>query len=148
MQNLSCFLIAPFHLFSFALESTCWLVLLPSFIDLPMALTASKIPSSPVRTSRTSIPKTYGIYSSFCKSTQHCGLHSTNHGDELRRQGSGHFLTARCKFPKRGFWHICGKTGHFVSSRGSSVLCWFTETKNSDTKQCVENYSDCSDVPR
>ena len=113
-----------------------------------MALTASKIPSSPVTTSRTSIPKSRGIFSPISKATQHCGLHSTNQGDELRRQSSGHFLIARYKFSKRGFWHICGKTIHFFPYRGSSVLCWFTGTDNSDAKQCVENYSDHSDVPR
>ncbi|XP_034706461.1 senescence-associated protein AAF, chlorolplastic isoform X1 [Vitis riparia] len=112
-----------------------------------MALTASKFSSSPVATDRTSISKSRGTISSFSKSIKHCGLHSKNQGVELRRQSSGHLLTARYRFSNKGFWHICGKTGHYFSSRGSSVLCWLTGTHKTEAKQCVEHYSDCSDIP-
>ncbi|XP_059644743.1 senescence-associated protein SPA15, chloroplastic [Cornus florida] len=111
-----------------------------------MALTASKVSSGPMVTNRTTITKIHGINYSSANSVHE--LHNTSHRLELRQQSNGHLLTLKLNFPEKGLCSVYGKRGNYVISRGSSFICWSTGMPNTEAKECIPHYGDCSDVAR
>uniref|UniRef100_A0A5B6YJW2 Uncharacterized protein n=1 Tax=Davidia involucrata TaxID=16924 RepID=A0A5B6YJW2_DAVIN len=111
-----------------------------------MALTASKVSSGPVVTNRTTNTKLHGINYSFSKSVH--VFQGTSQGIELRQRSNGHPLTLKLKFSDKGLWHICGKPGNYIVFRGSSFISRSTRLHNTEAKECIRHYGDCSDVSR
>ncbi|KAI5648071.1 hypothetical protein M9H77_34076 [Catharanthus roseus] len=80
------------------------------------------------------------------KSPQHPQLSSIGQGLEPGRHKNAHFSSFKLKFSGNGFW-MHGKIRNFISSsRGSSVTCSSTETRNSETRECSRQFGDHSDV--
>lgn len=115
---------------------------------LTMALTASKVSTGPAVTKGISTSRLHGIAYSLGKTTVHNKLHSTSKRIELRTVNDGHFSAGKLNFSNEGFSSIHGKPVSFIISRRSSILCFSTGTHNSEAKERVRPYGDCSDVSR
>ncbi|KAJ4706864.1 Senescence-associated family protein [Melia azedarach] len=113
-----------------------------------MALTASKVSTGPAVTKGISTSRLHGIAYSLGKTTVHNKLHSTSKRIELRKVNDGHFSAGKLNFSNEGFSSIHGKPVSFIISRRSSILCFSTGTHNSEAKERVRPYGDCSDVSR
>lgn len=114
------------------------------FLILPMALTASKVSTSPVANKMTTLPKSHGI--SFAKSIQQNKLHFSSQGGEARQLSYGCLSRGKKTFLNDVLWYTCQKSISFTAFRGSSVLCMSTGTQDTETKEC--HYGDCTDITR
>ncbi|GFY90761.1 senescence-associated family protein [Actinidia rufa] len=113
-----------------------------------MALTASNISKGSGPIDGTTINNFRGTNYLFAKSPQHTRLRCISEGVELGQQSDRHPSTLKSRFSKTALWHICSKPSSFVLSRGLSVICRSTSTKNTEARECVRHHSDCSDVSR
>ncbi|KAM7515850.1 hypothetical protein LguiA_005433 [Lonicera macranthoides] len=84
--------------------------------------------------------QSHGVIYSSCQSPQHPGLYNTNQGVEHRKQSSGHLPKLNLKFYRKGLW--------LRYKKPRSLVCQSTDTQNTETKECVREYDDCSDLPR
>lgn len=105
-----------------------------AFLILLMALTASKIPSGPVVSSRVVNP----IPAS--KSILQCKLYGSSQVIEIRQP------LVKLRFGNEGLVGLCGKPVSSIMSRGSCFVCLSTRSGNTETKECVGPSSDCSDA--
>ncbi|KAI3451285.1 hypothetical protein Pfo_007950 [Paulownia fortunei] len=87
-----------------------------------------------------------GVIYSSAKSPQHPKLYATTQGANHYKQGAGHLAMLKVKFSTKGFWPFGGKLNTFIGSRGSSLVCQSTETHNTETKERVRHYGDCSNI--
>ncbi|PIM97261.1 hypothetical protein CDL12_30270 [Handroanthus impetiginosus] len=90
--------------------------------------------------------KQNGIIYSSAKSPQHPKLCTINQGVRKYKQGNGHLSMLNLKFSTKGFWSLSGKLSTFTGSRRSSSVCQSTETQNTETKECVRQYGDGSNI--
>lgn len=90
--------------------------------------------------------KAHGIIYSTVKSPKHPRLCSTNQGLELWKHSNGYL--SRFKFSGKGLWRKAEKLNSSALSRESSLLCRSTETRDSETEECVRQYDDSSGVSR
>lgn len=54
----------------------------------------------------------------------------------------------KLKFSTKGFWPSGQKLNNFIGSRGFSLVCQSTETHNTETKERVRDYGECSNISR
>ncbi|XP_057497106.1 senescence-associated protein AAF, chlorolplastic-like isoform X3 [Actinidia eriantha] len=113
-----------------------------------MALTASNISKGSGPIDGTTINNFRGTNYLFAKSPQHTRLRCISEGVELGQQSDTRPSTLKSRFSKTALWHICSKPSSFILSRGLSVICRSTSTKNTEARECVRHHSDCSDVSR
>lgn len=105
-----------------------------------MALTASKSASGSMVAERKTITNTCGVV--------HTALRPGSQGfEQLRRWSKGHLLTKKLSFSSDSFWHkYCKRPRNYTVSGGSTLFCRSTGTRNTEAKECVRYYDDCSDV--
>ncbi|KAK3218461.1 hypothetical protein Dsin_012431, partial [Dipteronia sinensis] len=108
-------------------------------VILSMALTASKVSSSPIVTKGVTTSRSHGILFSSAKSALHSNLHYTNQGVEIWQVNKVSFSNERLS-------SIRGKPLSFNVSRRSSTLCLSTGSRKTKEKERIRPYGDCSDV--
>ncbi|GFY87692.1 senescence-associated family protein [Actinidia rufa] len=113
-----------------------------------MALTAIKVSKGSGPIDGTTINNFRGTNFLFSKSPQHTRLRCISEGVELGQQSNRHPSTLKSRFSTKVLWHNCSKPSSFILSRGLSVICRSTGTKNTEARECVRHHSDCSDVSR
>lgn len=94
-----------------------------------------------------SMAKVNGVVYSSANSPQH-PKYIINQGSNHHRQGTGHLSLSNLKFSSKGFWPLGQKLNKFVGSQGFSLVCQSTETHNTETKERVRHFSDCSNISR
>lgn len=107
-------------------------------IDPSMALTATKISSSPVVTSKANVSNSYGVFSSLSKSEREKLNPSSCRVDIGEFHGC--LLTAKVKVSSHGRWNSYGKQLCFTLSRKPAVLCFSTGSHHAETKECDRPY--------
>ncbi|KAH6803780.1 senescence-associated family protein [Perilla frutescens var. frutescens] len=89
--------------------------------------------------------KVNGVIYSSAKSPQH-PKYIINQGANHQRQGTGHLSLSDLKFSSKGFWPLHRKLNTFIGSRGFFLVCQSRETHNTETKERVRHYADCSNI--
>ncbi|KAK6125878.1 hypothetical protein DH2020_040380 [Rehmannia glutinosa] len=90
--------------------------------------------------------KPNGVIYSTAKSPQHPKLYAITQGANHCKQGTGHLSVLKLKFSTKGFWPLGGKVNTVMGSRGSYLVCQSTDTHNTETKERVRHYGDCSNI--
>lgn len=91
--------------------------------------------------------KPHDVISSPAKSPQHPYLCSMNQGGNHYKLGSGHLSMSKLKNFNKGYLSLCGKLTSLAGSRGSWA-CRSTRKYDTETKECISNYDDCSNICR
>ncbi|XVE72223.1 hypothetical protein DITRI_Ditri11bG0022400 [Diplodiscus trichospermus] len=99
-----------------------------------MAFTASKGPSGSV------VTRTVGNIRPQSK------IYPVSQGFECRRLRNAHLWIAKLSFPNERLESIYGKTGGFLVTRKSSLICLSARTQNSEATESVKTCADCSDA--
>ncbi|GAV76707.1 hypothetical protein CFOL_v3_20180 [Cephalotus follicularis] len=111
-----------------------------------MALIASKVSSGPVVTPRITTCKLNSTVNSYAKLMQQRKLLPITQGVELLQRSNDHLLLTKLNFPNEDILGYYGKPVILSVIRRSSMLCLSTGTHNSESKECVRPYGDCSKV--
>lgn len=75
--------------------------------------------------------------------------HPISQGIDSGKQKKAHFSSLKMNLPSKRFWHAHGKIRNFISSsRGSSLPCHSTETRNTETRESSRQLIDRSDTCR
>lgn len=103
-----------------------------------MALTAIKVSSSPVVTSKATVSNSYGVFSSLSKSEREKINPSSCRVDIGELHGC--LLTAKVKVSSHGRRNSYGKPWSFALSHRPAVLCFSTGTHHTETEECARPY--------
>lgn len=103
-----------------------------------MALTAIKVSSSPVVTSKAIVSNSYGVFSSLSKSEREKLNPSSCRVDIGELHGC--LLTEKVKVSSHRQRNSYGKPWSFTLSRRPAVLCFSTGTDHRETEECFRPY--------
>ncbi|KAL4325941.1 hypothetical protein GQ457_11G004860 [Hibiscus cannabinus] len=99
-----------------------------------MAFTSTKVPSGSV------VTKNVG------NTRPRSNIYPVRQGFEGRRLRNAPLLLAKLSFLNERLGSIYEKTGGFAATRGSSMICLSSRTKNSETTESTEPCTDCTDA--
>lgn len=104
-------------------------------IDPSMALTATKVSSSPVVTSKATVSNSYGVFSSLSKPEREKLNPSSCRVDIGELHGC--LLTAKVKASSHGWRNSYRKRLCFTLSHKPAVLCFSKGTHHTESKECA-----------
>lgn len=107
-----------------------------------------KISDGAVAIDRTNFTEQCGFLCSLSKSIHHIGSNPMSQKVDLKRSGKGHHFSPRLCSSSESVWHINGKPYAYVLSRKHIVLCRSTGTHSNETRECLRNSEDYTDVSR
>ncbi|XP_022893813.1 uncharacterized protein LOC111408250 isoform X2 [Olea europaea var. sylvestris] len=76
----------------------------------------------------------------------HSSVKSPQHPKLYAKQSNGHLSMLKKRLSNDGFWHFGGKLNTLIGSRGATLTCHSTETRNTETEEYVRHYDDCANI--
>ena len=113
--------------------------------DPSMALNSSRVLRSSIGTERTTNSNRQAVSCSLAAVPQ-TNLRNGSHGISRRQQRCSYYWEASLSPQSDSLWGLCSGATNSVLSRRSSVLCHFTESRQTKSVEDVSQADECADI--